>query len=156
MPAGRHLAQRDDERAERQSMTEQSGGAHAAESAPAAPPQVGMLYRRVLGGDAGLAQVWFTSNVLDKYRSTSGFRVLRTNSAGRLRAPGGWTLDFGIAADDRLIHVSAADLAQRLPAGDKAHWLAHVATLPVSGTFLVMRLGAGHCMDDGDVRDWPG
>ena len=25
-----------------------------------------------------------------------------------------------------------------------------------SGTFLVMRLGAGHCMDDGDVRDWPG
>jgi hypothetical protein len=115
-----------------------------------------MLYRRVLGGDAGLAQVWFGANVLDHYRSQSGFRVLRTNSAGRLRSPAGWTLDFGIAADDRLIHVSAADLAQRLPPADKQHWLGHVAALPVSGTFLVMRLGAGHCMDDGDVRDWPG
>src|SRR5689334_19406310 len=135
-------------------MTEQGGRAAATESAPATPPQVGMLYRRVLGGDAGLVQVWFTSNVLDKYRGTSGFRVLRTNSAGRLRSSGGWTLDFGIADDGRLIHVSAADLAQRVPTGDKPHWLAHVATLPVSGTFLVMRLGAGHCMDDGDVRDW--
>jgi len=137
-------------------MTEQSGGSAATGSAPVNPPQVGMLYRRVLGGDAGLAQVWFTANVLDKYRGASGFRVLRTNSAGRLKSPAGWTIDFGIADDDRLIHVSAADLAQRLPPADKQHWLAHVATLPVSGTFLVMRLGAGHCMDDGDVRDWPG
>ena len=66
------------------------------------------------------------------------------------------TLDFGIADEDRLIHVSAADLAQRLPAPEKQRWLTHVAALPVSGTFLVMRLGAGHCMDDGDVRDWQG
>jgi len=137
-------------------MTEQSGGAAATGNAPSTPPQVGMLYRRVLGGDAGLAQVWFGASVLDHYRGQSGFRVLRTNSAGRLRSPAGWTIDFGIADGDQLIHVSAADLAQRLPPADKQHWLAHVATLPVSGTFLVMRLGAGHCMDDGDVRDWPG
>jgi hypothetical protein len=135
-------------------MTEQSGG--TAGSPSTVPPQVGMLYRRVLGGDAGLAQVWFSPSVLDHYRGQKGFRVLRTNSAGRLRSPAGWTLDFGIADGDQLIHASAADLAQRLPPADKQHWLAHVAALPVSGTFLVMRLGAGHCMDDGDVRDWPG
>jgi hypothetical protein len=137
-------------------MMDQSGGSAATGSAPAVPPQVGMLYRRVLGGDAGLAQVWFSASVLDQYRTRKGFRVLRTNSAGRIKSPAGWTIDFGIADDDRLIHVSAADLAQRLPPADKQHWLGHVATLPVSGTFLVMRLGAGHCMDDGDVRDWTG
>jgi hypothetical protein len=137
-------------------MTEESGGTVAASGTPATPPQVGMLYRRVLAGDAGLAQVWFNAAVLDRYRELSGYRVLRTNSAGRVRAPGGWTLDFGIADEDRLIHVSAADLAQRLPPPEKQHWLTHIASLPVSGTFLVMRLGAGHCMDDGDVRDWQG
>ena len=135
-------------------MAEESGGMTAAGSAPATPPQVGMLYRRVLAGDTGLAQVWFTAAVLDRYRELSGYRVLRTNSAGRVRAPGGWTLDFGIADEDRLVHASAADLAQRLPPAEKQHWLAHTVALPVSGTFLVMRLGAGHCIDDGDVRDW--
>jgi hypothetical protein len=114
------------------------------------------MYRKVLAGEAGLAQIWFRSGVLDTYRTMSGFRVLRSNSAGRIRASGGWTLDFGIADDDRLIHVSAADLAQRLPPGERQHWLEHILTPPASGTFLVMRLGAGHCMDDGDVRDWTG
>ncbi len=122
------------------------------EAAP--PPQVGLLYRRVLAGDTGLAQVWFAAGVLDRYRERAGVRVLRTNSAGRIRVQGGWTLDFGIADDDQVIHVSAADLAQRVPAGDRQHWLEHIIAPPVSGTFLVMRLGAGHCMDDGDVRDW--
>jgi hypothetical protein len=118
---------------------------------PASPPQVGLLYRRVLAGDSGLAQIWFSAGVLDRYRSQASVKVIRTNSAGRIRVQGGWTLDFGIADDDRLIHLSAADLSQRLPAADR-----HVIAPPVSGTFLVMRLGAGHCMDDGDVREWTG
>ena len=122
---------------------------------PATQPQVALMYRKVLAGETGLAQVWFRSTVLDRYRTLNGYRVIRTNSAGRIKAPGAWTLDFGIA-DDALIHVSAADLAQRLPAADRQHWLAHIFAPPVSGTFLVMRLGAGHCMDDGDVRDWTG
>jgi hypothetical protein len=123
---------------------------------PASPPQVGLLYRRVLAGDSGLAQIWFSAGVLDRYRSQASVKVIRTNSAGRIRVQGGWTLDFGIADDDRLIHLSAADLSQRLPAADRQHWLEHVIAPPVSGTFLVMRLGAGHCMDDGDVREWTG
>src|SRR3954451_771094 len=131
-------------------------GAVNAGDPPATQPQVALMYRKVLAGETGLAQVWFRSGVLDRYRSLNGFRVIRTNSAGRIRAPGAWTLDFGIADDDALIHVSAADLAQRLPAAERQHWLAHIFAPPVSGTFLVMRLGAGHCMDDGDVRDWTG
>jgi hypothetical protein len=114
------------------------------------------MYRKVLAGETGLAQIWFRSAVLDKYRGLSGYRVLRTNSAGRIRAAGGWTLDFGIADDDRLIHLSAADIAQRLPPAERQHWLNHILVPPVSGTFLVMRAGAGHCMDDGDTRDWGG
>lgn len=133
-------------------MTEQATRGSSAGTTP----QLGMLYRRVLAGDTGLAQVWFGSRVLDHYRGKPGVRVIRSNSAGRVRVQGGWTLDFGIADEDRLIHVSAADLAQRLPAADRQHWLEHIIAPPVSGTFLVMRLGAGHCMDDGDVRDWPG
>jgi hypothetical protein len=126
----------------------------AIQGAPAADPQLALLYGRVLAGDIGLTQVWFHAAVLEKYRAQTGVRVLRSNSAGRVRTQGGWNLDFGIADDDRLIHASAADLAQRLPAAERRHWLGYIIAPPVSGTFLVMRLGAGHCMDDGDIRDW--
>ena len=119
-------------------------------------PQRAMLYRRVLGGDFGAAQVWFDQRVLDRYREQSGFRVIRTDTAGRLRAPAGWTLDFGIADGDRLIHAAAADLTQRVPAGEHPHWIAHIVTPAVSPTFLTMRLGAASCIDDGDLRDWQG
>ncbi|HLI27858.1 MAG TPA: hypothetical protein VKZ60_12345 [Chloroflexota bacterium] len=117
-------------------------------------PQLALLYRKVLAGDCGVAQVWFDQRVLDRYRGQAGYRVLRSNSAGRLRAPAGWTLDFGIADGDRLIHAAAADLAQRLPPAERQHWLEHVVTPPVSRVFLTMRLGAGSCVDDGEIRDW--
>jgi hypothetical protein len=119
-----------------------------------AEPQVAMLYRRVLNGDLGAAQVWFDQRVLDRYRSQDGFRVIRTDTVGRVRAPGGWSLDFGIAANDRVIHASVADLTQRLPPPERQHWAGFVATPPASRTFMVMRLGAGSCMDDGELRDW--
>lgn len=137
-------------------MVNEIGVQAAAPGSVPTDPQLALLYSRVLAGDTGLAQVWFHEAVLDKYRSQPGFRVIRTNSAGRVRTQGGWNLDFGISDDDRLIHASAADLAQRLPPAERRHWLSHVVTPPSSGTFLVMRLGAGHCMDDGDVREWPG
>jgi len=113
-----------------------------------------MVYLKVFGGDLGATQVWFDQRVLDRYRAQTGFRVIRTNTAGRLRAPAGWSLDFGIADDDRLIHAAAADLAQRLPPPERQHWVGHLVTPPVSGNFLIMRLGAGACLDDGEVRDW--
>src|SRR5919202_121547 len=101
----------------------------------AAVPQLGMLYQRALAGDPGLVQVWFDQRVLDRYRAQSGFRVIRTNTAGRVQAPAGWSLDFGIADDDRLIHAAAADLAQRLPQPERQHWASHLVTPPVSRNF---------------------
>lgn len=138
-------------------MTGDTGGGSAPERAASqSQPQLALVYRKVLAGEIGLTPVWFDQHVLDRYRETAGYRVIRTNSAGRLRGPGNWTLDFGISDGDRLIHASAADLGQRLPPAERQHWLGFVVAPPVSGTFLVMRMGAGHCMDDGDVRAWPG
>jgi hypothetical protein len=118
-------------------------------------PQRAVLYLKILGGDLGAAQIWFDQRVLDRYRDQAGARVIRTDTAGRVRSPAGWTLDFGIADDDRLIHASLADLAQRLPPPERQHWIAHLVTPPVSQTFLTMRLGGGaSCIDDGEVRGW--
>ena len=118
--------------------------------------QLVALYLRVLGGDLGAAQIWFDQGVLDRYRGRAGFRVIRTDTAGRVQAERVWSLDFGIAGDDRLIHASAADVAQRLPPPERQHWAGHLATPPASRNFTIMRLGAGACIDDGNVRDWPG
>ena len=120
----------------------------------AIPPQLLLLYRRALAGNASLSQLWFDQRVLDRYREQTGARVIRTNTAGRVRAAAGWSLDFGISAEDQLIHLSTADLTERVPTAEQAHWLAHAVALPISPTFLTMRLGAGSCMDDGEVRDW--
>ena len=118
-------------------------------------PQRAALYLRVLGGDFGAAQVWFDQRVLDRYRALDGWRVMRTNTVGRLRAPEGWSLDFGIADGDELLHTSASEIAQRLPAGERQHWAQHVATPAVSRNFVTMRLAPGSCIDDGELRDWP-
>jgi hypothetical protein len=117
-------------------------------------PQRTALYLRVLGGDLGAAQVWFAQHVLDRYRAQPGWRVMRTNTVGRVKSPDGWSLDFGIADGDQVIHASTADLTQRLPASERAHWAQHVVTPEVSRTFITMRLAPGSCIDDGDLRDF--
>ena len=119
-------------------------------------PQGAALTLRVLNGELGQAQVWFDAAVLDRYvaQRPQGTRVIRTNSAGRVKAGAGWSLDFGIAEGDVLIHASAADLSQRLPAGERSHWAQHATLLPSSRNFLSMRLHPGSCLDDGDLRDW--
>ena len=109
---------------------------------------------RVLGGDLGVAQLWFDQRVLDRYRGQSGWRVMRTNSVGRVRSPDGWSVDFGIAEGEQLVHASLSDLTQRLPATERQHWAQHLLTPPVSRNFLTMRLAPGSCIDDGDLRDW--
>ena len=112
------------------------------------------LYLRVLGGTLALAQVWFDQRVLDRYRQRAGWRVMRTNTVGRLRSPEGWQLDFGIGDGDRVIHTSAEDLVQRLPASERQHWAQHVVTPSTSRAFLTMRLAPGSCIDDGDLREF--
>lgn len=121
---------------------------------PQPDPQLMVVALKVLGGDLGAAQLWFDQRVLDRYRGQEGYRVMRTNSAGRVRAPGGWALDFGIAPDEQVIHATAADLSQRLPAPERSHWANYLLTLPYSKTFLTMRLGAHSCIDDGELRAW--
>jgi hypothetical protein len=81
---------------------------------------------------------------------------MRTNTVGRLRSPEGWTLDFGIGPDEELIHTTAADISQRLPSTERTHWAQNVVTPAVSRNFVTMRLAPGSCIDDGDLRDWPG
>ena len=82
------------------------------------------------------------------------YRVMRTDTVGRVRCPQ-WLLDFGIAgAGDDLIHASVGELTGHLPPGEQAHWAAHAAAPPVSGNYLLMQLTRGACIDDGDVRRW--
>jgi hypothetical protein len=121
----------------------------------AADPQAVALTLRALGGDLGALHVWFDQRVLDRYRAQSGWRVIRTNSVGRVRSPEGWSLDFGIARGDGLVHASATELSQRLPPAERQHWAQHVVTPDASRNFMTMRLAPGSCIDDGDLRDWP-
>ncbi len=114
------------------------------------------VFLRILGGDLAATPVWFGQDVLDRYRGQPGCRVMRTNSAGRVKAAAGWSLDFGIADGDRLIHAPVGDVSQRVPAGERAHWAQHAVTPPASQIFLTMRMGGGSCIDDGELRDWPG
>jgi hypothetical protein len=111
----------------------------------------GLVTRRVLGGAAQLAQLWFDAAVLQKYRESGG-RVLRTSSMGRVKLAA-WSLDFGIASD-ALIHVSAGEAQARIPAGEREHWAAHAVTPALSLNYVTVQVTHGTCVDDGDLRDW--
>jgi hypothetical protein len=119
-----------------------------------ADAQTRALYLRVFGGDLGASPLWFDASVLDRYRGRTGWRVLRTNTVGRVQSPEGWSLDFGIADAGRLLHASVSEIAQRVPAAEREHWAQHLVTPAVSRNFLTMRLVPGSCIDDGDLRAW--
>ncbi|HEY3059447.1 MAG TPA: hypothetical protein VGL99_10780 [Chloroflexota bacterium] len=119
-----------------------------------ADAQTRALYLRVFAGDLGAAHVWFDAAVLDRYRALAGWRVLRTDSVGRVQSPEGWSLDVGIAPDDSLVHATLTDVAQRLPASERDHWVHHLVTHSASRNFMTMRLVPGSCIDDGDLRTW--
>jgi len=111
------------------------------------------LRRALVAGDPSLLHLHFAAAVLDRYREGAGFSVIRTDTVGRVRKQGGWSLDFGIAPQEDAIHVQAAGLL-RLPESEREHWAAHAITLPASRMFLAMRLTPGSCFDDGEVRTW--
>jgi hypothetical protein len=117
-------------------------------------PQMRLLLNRVFQGQLDGLPVWFDRRVLDKYRQSPSFKVIRSNTVGRVTLQGSWSVDFGISPDERLIHLTAGDLGQKLPAAERNHWASHVVTLPLSRNYLTMRAGAGACIDDGDIRTW--
>jgi hypothetical protein len=119
-----------------------------------ADAQLAALLARALGGDFGVVPVWFDVGVLDRYRALAGWRVMRTNSVGRIQSPEGWSIDFGITPDEDVVHCTVADVAQRLPAGERQHWLQHLLAPATSRNFVTMRLVPGSCIDDGDLRTW--
>lgn len=114
-----------------------------------------IAYRRVLTRqDPAMVQVSFSRQVLDRYRGAPGYSVVRTDTIGRVRKHGGWSLDFGIAPGEEHIHVCLGDLFDRLPADEREHWALHVVTPPLSDRYVQARLQPGSCIDDGDLRDW--
>lgn len=119
-------------------------------------PHVAEMHRRLLQkGDPLLVQVWFSATVLDKYRGSANFQVVRTDTIGRVSRPRVWTVDFGIAGDGNgLIHASLKDLLEKLPETERDHWASHVATLPLSELFVQTRLAPASCIDDGPLRAW--
>jgi hypothetical protein len=117
-----------------------------------------LAYRRALAGeqaDPSLVQLWFDAAVVEKYRGQAGFQVIRTNSAGRVRKQGGWSIDVGIAPDERTVHTSWKAIAYALPATEREHWAQHAAEAGgVSDNFVRMQMAPSSCFDDGDVRPW--
>jgi hypothetical protein len=109
--------------------------------------------RALAAGDPALVQLHFDAGVLNRYREGANFSVIRTDTVGRVRQQGGWSLDFGISPEEDTIHAGWGDLL-RLPESEREHWAAHATLPPSSRMFLSMRLTPGSCFDDGEVRSW--
>ncbi len=117
-------------------------------------PWVRAIYSRAIAAaDPAGVPIRFHATVLDRYRR-QGLQIKRTDTVGRIKKPGGWSLDFGIGKDDLTVHTSFQDLAQRLPEEELQYWVNHVAEYDLSENYLKMRLHPGSCIDDGDLRDW--
>ena len=130
--------------------TDREAGFVTVAAAPSAYHQ--LLAHRLLGGDQAQAQLAFDPAVLHVYRER-GFKIYRTDSAGKLQQPGGWYIDFGITAGDSVIHTSLSNLA-KLPEGERGQWASHVLWPEMSTPFLKMQIGGASCNDDGEVRAW--
>ena len=91
--------------------------------------------------------------MIDRYRGLARAQLLRTDSVGRVAVPGRWSLDMGITPDERQVHLPAADVIERLPEGEREHWIEHLVETPSSANFLQMRMTAA-CIDDGETRRW--
>jgi hypothetical protein len=111
------------------------------------------LRRTLAAEDPAQVTLHFEVAVLDRYRGAAGFSIIRTDTVGRVRKQGGWALDFGIAPDEAMVHVTYAQLIT-LPEAEREHFAAHACLLPASKMFLQMRITPGSCFDDGELRPW--
>lgn len=117
-------------------------------------PILRVVVRRALAGDdLSNLPLHFEAAVLDRYRESKGYSLIRTDTVGRLKKEGGWSIDVGISPDESLLHVFTSDLL-RLPMEEREHWAAFAVALPSSRMMLQMRLAPGSCFDDGEVRSW--
>lgn len=99
-----------------------------------------------------MAQIHFDVSVLETYLDKSDVRVSRTRTVGRVKAPT-WNVDFGIAPDEKTIHVTLGQLIQKLPERERETWLNHVSDDRYSENYLKMQ-GSHACIDDGNLRGW--
>jgi len=99
-----------------------------------------------------LAQISFDVAVLEAYLTKNEVKVSRTRTVGRLKTPT-WSLDFGIAPDEKTLHVTLGHLMQKLPEKEHAHWFSHADGARFSENFLKMQ-GSHACIDDGNLRAW--
>jgi hypothetical protein len=113
-----------------------------------------VLRRALAAGDAGRVPLYFHVAVIDRYRQLVGAQLLRTDSVGRVAVPGRWSLDLGVTPDERQVHLPVADLIERLPEGEREHWIEHLVEAPSSTNFLQMRMTTAACIDDGEPRRW--
>lgn len=114
-----------------------------------------LLYRRALATQDPLpAQLCFDAAVLDKYRGQAGYSLIRSNTVGRVKREGGWSIDVGIGEEGRTVHAALGDVIHKLPEPEREHWAQHVVSLPMSQMYLQMRLSPGSCFDDGEIRPW--
>ncbi len=102
-----------------------------------------------------LLQVGFEVAVLDRYRNDAGCEVMRTDTVGRVRKQSAFTVDFGIAPGEEILHASWQSLTAAMPETERAHWAAHTApVVAYSEMYLRMQLSPNSCFDDGDLRAW--
>jgi hypothetical protein len=99
-----------------------------------------------------LAQIVFDVAVLDKYLAQNDAKISRTRSVGRLKTAT-WSLDFGIAPDEKTLHVTLSNLMQKLPEKEREHWFLHADASRFSENFLKMQ-SSHACIDDGNLRAW--
>ena len=101
-----------------------------------------LIARRALtAADPALLQVGFEAAVLDRYRESASCDVMRTDTVGRVKKQGAWSIDFGIAPGDAELHASWQALMLALPEDERAHWASHTAgAFRPSEMFLRMQL----------------
>ena len=110
--------------------------------------------RAVASNDASALPLRLSARVLDRYLERPENRILRTNTVGRLLQPGKSTIDFGMVADDQVIHLRFTDLIHLVPERERDHWLDHLLAPELSHSLLRMQLSPEACHDDGELRDW--
>lgn len=97
-----------------------------------------------------LALLVFDVAVLSPYIERG--EVKRTNTVGRVKTST-WSLDFGIAPDEKTIHVPLSAFIQKVPEKERAPWLDAADASRFSDNFLKM-LSSHACIDDGTLRVW--